>query len=130
MSEAMERIDPKGGVFAQGGKMKTAGYIGPFYKFPNYLTDLPYPATQEFRQPFYPVAPQAVQGEKLKVWTADHDGVTLGGQSIVIAHSEAEARALLRVELDQNWCDPKKEIKLTLVDTDKPQAIIINNGDY
>jgi hypothetical protein len=120
MSEAINRLDNRGGVFAKGGEMKAAGYVHGErpWVFPNYLTDLPYPDPLPWRQPLYPVAPHVVQGEKLKVF-AYEDG-DMGVAYVIVAHSEVEAKALFEAEHGKvrakDWSQ---------VDIDKPGVMSI-----
>ena len=65
----------------------------------------------------------------LKVFYVRHDGVWLGGLSLVVAHDVDEAKRLvveqliaLRLKLDG--------LEVVEVDTNKVQALILDNGDY
>jgi hypothetical protein len=65
----------------------------------------------------------------MRVWTCLHDGIWLGGCSVIVAESEEQARALIVAELrERQLCD--SDIELREVDTRRPQVIMLANGDY
>lgn len=68
----------------------------------------------------------------LKVFTCkDHDAHYVGGASVVVAHDEAEALALLSAELREHGLVPERHaMTLVPVDLRKPAAIVLHNGDY
>jgi hypothetical protein len=69
----------------------------------------------------------------LRVYTVtDHDGVWLGGTSIVFAPDEEEAIKFLDKELIENGLQPfaLHPYHLEEVDTSQPRAIVLDNGDY
>lgn len=61
----------------------------------------------------------------------DHDGLwPVPVASVVVANSEAEARTLLMAELHEHGLDEKKPFTLRQIQTEKPQAFVLSNGDY
>lgn len=63
----------------------------------------------------------------------NHDGhYPVGVASVVVADNLTEAKALLDAALKEQGLKPYAESAYTLVrlDTDRPQAIILANGDY
>lgn len=61
----------------------------------------------------------------------DHDGhYPVGVCSIVVANSEAQARDLLTLALVAHGLDGAKPFTLRLLQTDKPQAFVLLDGDY
>jgi hypothetical protein len=70
----------------------------------------------------------------MKVFTStDHEAFYVGGASVVIAESEAEARELLTASLNSIGLPKRPEHRdftLQEVDISKPQAIVLHDGDY
>jgi hypothetical protein len=61
----------------------------------------------------------------------DHAGHwPVGVCSIVIAHSEHEARGLLKAELHEHGLDESKPFTLRRLSMEKPKAFVIRDGDY
>lgn len=78
-----------------------------------------------------PVHNRTLQPVYLRLWTCtDHDGYyPVGTASIVLAETEEAARELLRIELiDRNLLS--YDFNLTEVPLDKPQAVVLRDGDY
>jgi hypothetical protein len=70
-----------------------------------------------------------MNGFKLFTCT-DHAGVwPVGVASIVLAHTEYEARKLLAAKLIERGL-LKKEFTLQQIDTSRPQAVVLRDGDY
>lgn len=68
-----------------------------------------------------------------RVWTCiDHDVINpVGGASVVVAHSEDEARELLDAALKAGGLKVDKyRYTLTPLDLTTSQAIVLRNGDY
>jgi hypothetical protein len=60
----------------------------------------------------------------------DHAGhFPVGVASIVWAHTEHEARGLLTAALKAEGL-PEKQFTLRQIDTGRPRAIVLRNGDY
>lgn len=66
---------------------------------------------------------------KLKVFTAEHSGIWLGGCSVVVAKDEAAARALLSDALDEHGIILSPSDELTELDLTKASAHVLWNGD-
>jgi hypothetical protein len=70
----------------------------------------------------------------MKVFIAEHDGIYLGGHSVVVAEDRKEARKILRpIIKDMFFSYGKKaslSIKLEEVDTKTPNVVMVFNGDY
>ena len=61
----------------------------------------------------------------------DHAGHwPVGVCSIVVANSEPEARGLLKAELHEHGLDENKPFTLRKLNTEKPKAFVIHDGDY
>jgi hypothetical protein len=74
---------------------------------------------------------------EMKVFEATFNGFWHGGTAIVVAETERKARNLLKKEIAKEManalahsssCDGEI-YSLTEIDTSKPQAIILDNGD-
>jgi hypothetical protein len=66
----------------------------------------------------------------LNVYQMEHNGHWLGGRSIAIAESEAQAIELTNDAIVEHGCttgDTKVVRKLMM---DKPRCYVIDNGDY
>jgi len=70
----------------------------------------------------------------MKTFVAEHDGLYLDGVSIVTAKDSREARKILRPKIKEEMKRLGKKasisIKLTEIDTKKPNGFIVQNGDY
>ena len=67
----------------------------------------------------------------MRLWTCvDHDSFWIGGASIVLAENEELAKELMRQALVVSGLNPDEPFTLIEVDTAKPQAIVLKNGDY
>lgn len=68
----------------------------------------------------------------MKVWWCyDHEThYPVGGASVVVAETEEEARELLYDKLAEHGLTKRRPFKLLHLNTDKPHAIVINDGDY
>ena len=71
----------------------------------------------------------------MKTFIAEHNGIFIGGYSVVVAIDRNQARRLLKPiikeylkEYDRD--DQKISIKLTEINSTKPNAVLISNGDY
>jgi hypothetical protein len=61
----------------------------------------------------------------------DHDGhFPVGVCSVVVAHSEAEARGLLKAELHKLVLDENKPFTLRRLSLESPKAFVLLDGDY
>lgn len=61
----------------------------------------------------------------------DHDGhYPVGVCSVIVAHSETEARGLLKKELHEHGLDEHKPFTLRRLSMDNPKAFVLLNGDY
>lgn len=60
----------------------------------------------------------------------DHDGHWVGVASVVVANSEHEARGLLQAELHEHGLDERKPFTLRRIQTEKPQAFVLQDGNY
>jgi hypothetical protein len=61
----------------------------------------------------------------------DHDGFyPVGVCSLIVAESEKQARELLIAELNRVGFNGQKPFNLTLIDTTKPSADILLDGNY
>lgn len=60
----------------------------------------------------------------------DHDGHYVGVASVVVANSEPEAAALLKAQLHEHGLDETKPFTLRLIQTERPQAFVLQDGDY
>jgi hypothetical protein len=65
----------------------------------------------------------------MKVFTASHYGVYLGGCSVIVAKDEATARTLLSAELEHRKLK-QDGVELRVVDADVEQVIMLTDGDY
>jgi hypothetical protein len=67
----------------------------------------------------------------LKLFTCtDHAGVwPVGVASVVVAHTEHEARGLLTEALEAEGLS-EKPFTLRRIDTSRPKAVVLRNGDY
>jgi len=65
----------------------------------------------------------------MKVFTAEHDGVWLGGYSVIVAENEAEALDLLKAELIKQHLS-LKWIEVKELDTSAKGAVVLFDGDY
>ena len=70
----------------------------------------------------------------MKTFLAEHDGKWLGGFSIVTAEDRSAARKILRPQIKEEMERLGKKasisIKLTEIDTKKPNSFMVQNGDY
>ena len=67
----------------------------------------------------------------MNVYTCtDHDGHWVGGASVIVANSEHEARELLKAELYEHGLDSNKPFTLRQINTEKPRAFVLQDGDY
>lgn len=63
--------------------------------------------------------------------SSDHAGFySVGTCSVVVANSEAEARRMLMVALNEHGLDGSKEFTLRRLNVEAPHAFIILDGDY
>lgn len=70
-------------------------------------------------------------GAELNVYICvDHDSHYIGGASVIVAGSEDEARELLKKELQASGLDDRRPFTIKRIDTQKPQAVILRDGDY
>ncbi len=61
----------------------------------------------------------------------DHDGhYPVGVASVVVAASEREAVELLRAEIVSHGLDGNKPFTLQRIQAEKPQALVLRDGDY
>ncbi len=65
----------------------------------------------------------------MKTFLAEHNGMYIGGYSIVTAGSKKAAEKLIKELLVGNKLKIEN-IKLTEVNTVKRNAVLISNGDY
>lgn len=65
----------------------------------------------------------------MKVFTASHDGVWLGGDSVIVAQDKEEAVLLLKSSLKSAGLRTDG-FDLKEVDLSKPKAIMLDDGDY
>ena len=68
----------------------------------------------------------------MKVYTCtDHDGHwPVGVSSVIVATHEAQAAELLKAELKAHGLDPNKPFTLRQIQTEKPQAFVLQDGEY
>ncbi len=68
----------------------------------------------------------------MKVWTCtDHDGHwPVGVASVVVADTEDQARELLKAEIKEHGLDHHKPFTLRRINTSRPKAFVLQNGDY
>lgn len=68
----------------------------------------------------------------MNVYTCtDHEGLyPVPVASVVVANSEAEARELLTAELREHGLKQKHPFTLRQIQTERPQAFVLSNGDY
>lgn len=67
----------------------------------------------------------------LRLWVStDHDGHWVGVCSLVVAHDEDEARALLKAKLPEHGLDPDRPFTLQERHLDRPIAYVEQDGDY
>ena len=69
----------------------------------------------------------------MKIFTCtDHDNQWVGVASVIIANNKGHAKMLLDQELINKHLKPYAESPYTLTELDinKPQAIILQDGDY
>jgi hypothetical protein len=67
----------------------------------------------------------------LHVYTCDdHDGHWTGTASVVVAETEEIARDLLQEELRSHGLNAKKPFTLRRINTARPKAFILQDGDY
>ena len=61
----------------------------------------------------------------------DHDGhYPVGVASIIVAPDEDEARRLLAAELREHGLDAGKPFTLRRIQSEKPQAFVLLDGNY
>ena len=61
----------------------------------------------------------------------DHDShYGVGGASVVVASSEHEAMELLRAEIVSHGLDGNRPFTLQRIQTEKPQALVLCDGDH
>lgn len=66
-----------------------------------------------------------------RLWViTDHDSHYVGGASIVMANSEAEARIYLDQALRESTLDPAKGYTLVELNISMPFARVLRDGDY
>ena len=70
-----------------------------------------------------------MNGLKLFVCTNHGAKYPMGVASIVLAHTEFDARRLLADEIDARGLPPK-QFTHKRIDTSKPQAVVLQDGDY
>jgi hypothetical protein len=68
----------------------------------------------------------------MRVWTCvDHETFwPVGGASVVVAPDQPTARELLRRELERHGLKKDEPFTLLELDIARPQAVILNDGDY
>ena len=69
----------------------------------------------------------------MKMFIYSHDGMTLGGDSVVIANDKEEAETLLKEMFQKHGCGFNSETWFELkkeVSIQSPKAIMIFNGEY
>jgi hypothetical protein len=67
----------------------------------------------------------------MNVYTCtDHEAHWVGGASVVVASSEAEARQLLLAELRTHGLTKDEPFTLRKIQLEKPQAFVLHDGDY
>ena len=70
----------------------------------------------------------------MKTFLAEHNGIWLGGYSIVVAKNRQQARMslipVIKDFLKEYKKDQKISIKLTEIDDTEPNIVLISNGDY
>ena len=68
----------------------------------------------------------------LQLWHATHDGIWLGGHSVIVAKDEEQARHLLAEEMKAHGLkeDVVYDLKLLMNTTTWPGCFIVSNGDY
>ena len=70
----------------------------------------------------------------MKTFVAEHDGLYIAGISIVTAKDGIEARKILRPKIKEELKRLGKKasicVKLTEIDTKKPNSFMVQNGDY
>ena len=66
---------------------------------------------------------------KLFVCTDHGARYPVGVASIILANTEFEARRLLAAQIEARGLPPK-QFTLRQIDTSKPQAIVLQDGDY
>jgi hypothetical protein len=67
----------------------------------------------------------------VKVFTCiDHETHFVGGASIIVAETEEQAHDLLVAELLTHGLEQKSKPTLYEIDTTKPKATVLYNGDY
>jgi hypothetical protein len=67
----------------------------------------------------------------MKVWTCnDHDGHWVGTASVIVADTEDQARELLKAELKEHGLDFHKPFTLRRINTSRPKAFVLQDGDY
>lgn len=73
-----------------------------------------------------------IGGMAMNIYTCtDHDGHwPVPVASVVVANSEAEARALLMAELREHGLNEKEPFTLRQIQTESPQAFVLSDGDY
>jgi hypothetical protein len=66
----------------------------------------------------------------LKVFVVSHTGHFIGGETIAVAPHADEACRLTFAALAEQGMTNEKIDKITEIDTSRPHAIVIDNGDY
>ena len=67
----------------------------------------------------------------MKIYTCiDHEGMWVGVASVIVAKNEERARGLLIEELAKQGLHDDGNFTLVEIDKNKPQAIVLQNGDY
>jgi hypothetical protein len=68
----------------------------------------------------------------MKIFTCnDHSSFyPVGAASVVVAHTEIQARELLRTALEKHGLDKNAEFTLVEIDMEKPNVRILVDGEY